>query len=212
MNTAPIPQIKLLETERYHDRAMAMLKAMFEHSQENLAKRGYDVEKAAVLRSEWREFMRQEFGFPCSYAGEEKAKMIESNLRLLGLIEYQSSFVKPIAPPDPEPVAKELSISDKFFCQECKKYKGIPREYLRYYLGDQVNYIVPGVRGIATNHIGSIQYINGQSLKIASGTKYINRHINDVTPLWAPTPLMYDTMGKCWCDINPEYLPGGAQC
>lgn len=111
-----------------------------------------------------------------------------------------------------EATSVELTLSAKFFCQTCHKYKGIPREYLRYYEGDQVNYTVPGARGIATNHVGPIQYVNGQSLKIASGTKYINRHINDVTPRWAPTPLMYDTMGQCWCDIDPEYLPGGAQC
>lgn len=214
MNTAPIPQLKLLETERYHDRAMAMLKAMFEHCQENLAKRGYDVEKASVLRSDWRESMRQNFGFPCSWAGEEKAKLIEENLRLLGLIECNSSYVKPVtAQPDPEPVAKELTISDKFFCITCKKFKGIPHSYRRYYVGDQVNFTQKGLAGgIAINQMGSIQSISGRMFEIATATRYIKLHQDSVTPIWAPTPLMYSSFGQCWCDINPEYLPGGAQC
>ncbi|RYY79953.1 MAG: hypothetical protein EOO69_04610 [Moraxellaceae bacterium] len=214
MNTAPIPQLKLLETERYHDRAMNMLKAMFEHCRENLAKRGYDVKNAAVLRSEWRDSMREHFGFPYSWAGIEKAKMIEENLRALGLIVCNSSFVKPvIAQPDPEPAAKELSISDKFFCMTCKKFKGIPHCYRRYYVGDQVNFTQKGLAGsVATNQVGSIQSIIGRMLEIATATRYVHQHMDSVTPIWAPSPLMYSTMGQCWCDIDPEYLPGGAQC
>lgn len=214
MNTAPIPQIKLLETERYHDRAMAMLKAMFEQSQENLTKRGYDVEKAAVLRSEWREFMRQKFGFPCSWAGEEKAKLIEENLRSLGLIECQSSFVKPvIVQPDPEPVVKELTLHDKFFCQACKKFKGIPHCYRKYSVGQQVNFTQKGGGGHPARSLtGSIQKIIGPKLNIAGPTSFFDVHVDNVTPIWAPSPMLYSTMGQCWCDIDPEYLPRGAQC
>lgn len=207
-----VPQLKLLETERYHDRALAMLDSMFAECQQNLIRRKYNVDNAAVFRQHWREAMQSNFSLGYGYAGEQKAKLIEENLRGLGKIEIHSSFVKPvIAEPvtDLKPVQRELTITDKFFCQACKKFKGIPHNHRLYYVGDQVNFTQKGVRGVASNMVGSIQHINGRLLELATATRYIKLHADSVTPIWAPTPLMYSTMGQCWCDIDPEYLPRG---
>lgn len=217
MNDRPVvPQLKLLETERYHDRALAMLDSMFADCQQNLIRRKYNVDNAAVFRQHWREAMQSNFSLGYGYAGEQKAKLIEENLRGLGKIEIHSSFVNPvIAEPinDLKPVQRELTVTDKFFCQACKKFKGIPHNHRIYYVGDQVNFTVKGRAGsVATNVVGSIQSITGGMFNLATATSYVNQHRNSVTPIWAPSPLMYSTMGQCWCDIDPAYLPGGAQC
>jgi hypothetical protein len=201
-----------LETERYHDRALAMLDSMFAECQQNLIRRKYNVDNAAVFRQHWREAMQSKFSLGYGYAGEQKAKLIEENLRGLGKIEINSSFVKPVIA-EPEPVqSHELTVTDKFFCMSCKKFKGIPHNHRRYYVGDQVNFTQKGVRGVANNAVASIQTINGRLLEIATATRYIKLHADSVTPIWAPSPLMYSTMGQCWCDIDPAYSPGGAQC
>lgn len=204
-----VPQLKLLETERYHERALAMLNSMFVECQQNLIRRKYNVDNASVLRQHWREAMQSNFSLGYGYAGEQKSKLIESNLHDLGKIEINSSFVKPVIA-EPEPVQPhELTVTDKFFCISCKKFKGIPHNHRRYREGDQVNFTQKGVRGVASTMVGSIQSINGRLLELATATRYIKLHADSVTPIWAPSPLMYSTMGQCWCDIDPAFLPGG---
>lgn len=207
-----VPQLKLLETERYHDRALAMLDSMFAECQQNLIRRKYNVDNAAVFRQHWREAMQSKFSLGYGTAGEKMAKRIEENLLALGEIELPSAlFVKPaLTQPDPEPVKRELTLMDKFFCQACKKIKGIPHSHRRYVEGQKVNFTQKGVRGIAVNRVVPISIINGQQLMLDIGTKLIHQHISNVTPEWAPSPLIYSTMGHCWCDIDPAYLPGGA--
>lgn len=211
MNERPVPQLKLLETERYHDRAIALLKAMFAEYEQNLIKHNHPVTQAAVLRSAWREAMQSNFSLGYGTAGEKMAKRIEEVLLALGEIELPSAlFVKPaLTQPDPEPVKRELTLMDKFFCQACKKIKGIPHNHRRYAEGQKVNFTQKGVRGVAINRVVSINSINGQQLMLDIGTKLLPQHISNVTPEWAPSPLIYSTMGQCWCDIDPAYLQGG---
>lgn len=201
---SPIPQKKLIETERYHDRALALLNAMFEKNRQNLISRYGDDYNASVKRHEWRVAMKR-FGVYYNLARD-----VEENLAALGKIELLATFVKPvIAKSDPEPVMRELTVMDKFFCQSCKKIKGIPHNHRRYVEGQKVNFTQKGVRGVAINRVASINSISGQQLMLDIGTKLIPQHMDNVTPEWAPSPLMYSTMDKCWCDIDPTFLPGG---
>lgn len=203
--SALIPQKKLMATERYHDRALNMLNAMFQRSRENLLSRYGNDTNTSVRRHDWRMAMKEKFGIYYDLARD-----IEENLSDLGKVELLATFVKPVAEKQPEPVqAKELSISDKFFCLPCKKLKGVPVQ--QYTLHEKVNFTVPGGGGHpAFNQVGSIQLIQGSLLFIAGATREYRISRDEVTPVWAPSPLMYKTMGKCWCDIDPEYLPGGA--
>lgn len=199
------PNLQLLEVHQYHQLGLNLLDEMMEECRANLRKNDHPVKNAMVLRDTWRKQMVKKFK-----VGYEQALLIEKSLHQHDCIEFSLQYVYPKVKEEAKPV--ELTLSEKFFCQACHKFKGIPHSYRRYYVGDQVNYTQKGqAGGIATNRVGSIQSISGRMFEIATATRYIKLHQDSVTPIWAPTPLMYSSFGQCWCDIDPEYLPGGAQ-
>lgn len=200
------PNLQLLEVHQYHQLALNLLEEMMEVCRANLRKNDHPVKNAMVLRDTWRKQMVKKFK-----VGYEQALLIEKSLHQHDCIEFSLQYTYPKVKEEAKSV--ELTLAEKFFCQACKKYKGIPHSYRRYYVGDQVNFTQKGqAGGIATNQVGSIQAIIGRMLEIATATRYVHQHMDSVTPIWAPTPLMYSSFGQCWCDIDPEYLPGGAQC
>ena len=198
------PNLKLLSVHQYHQLALNLLDEMMEDCRDNLRKNGHNIKNAMVKREEWRQQMCWKFK-----VGMQQAHLIEQSLQEHGRVEFALSYVKPIVKEQAK--SKELGIAEKYFCRACKKFKGIPHSYRRYAVGDQVNFVQKGLAGsVATNRVGSIQSISGRMLEIATATRYIKQHMDSVTPLWAPSPLSYSTMGQCWCEIDPEYLPGGA--
>lgn len=86
-----VPQVSLLETERYHERALRLLSAMHQQCIQNLEKRGYDVGNASVFRRTWREEMSNRFGIGFLLASE-----IEKNLEKLGKIQFMCTYVVPV--------------------------------------------------------------------------------------------------------------------
>ncbi|MDE1971344.1 MAG: hypothetical protein KGI50_07260 [Patescibacteria group bacterium] len=90
MNHKAPPFIALMETERYHERALRLLTAMHEQCKQNLEKRGYDSSNASVFRRTWRDEMCNRFGI-----GYLLASQIETNLQKLGRITLLSSYVVP---------------------------------------------------------------------------------------------------------------------
>lgn len=94
----------------------------------------------------------------------------------------------------------------RFWCAEHKKYKGVPHQ--RYEIGDKVNFTLKG--NPAYDLKGSIQSIDTRGvLEVAGPTRYYRCTPENVTPDWAPPPLVYFHHGKCWCDIAPEPEPAG---
>ena len=198
------PNLKLLSVQQYHQLALNLLEEMMEDCRDNLRKNGHNIKNAMVKREEWRQQMSWRLKI-----GHQQAQLVEQSLQEHGRVEFALSYVHPTLKEQAK--SKELSISEKYFCHICKKFKGIPHGYRRYAVGDQVNFTQKGLAGsVATNQIGSIQSISGRMLELATATRYVKQHMDSVTPIWAPAPLMYSTIGQCWCDIDPKYLPGGA--
>lgn len=97
---------------------------------------------------------------------------------------------------------------NKFYCNKCRKYKGIPRQ--KHQIGDQVNITVKGGRGGAYNLVCIVESIDIRGVLTVQGpTREYRCSGEDATPVGTPTPLNYLEHGKCWCPIEETEADSG---
>lgn len=179
------PNINHLDMNQCVEPALEILNAMM--ADECAALRAIQQTEftAIVLRTAFQSRLMSKFN-----RGQEWVKLLETKLVDLGRVDINDFYILP--------VSTEQAIARKFFCTKHGKYKAIP--YQDYSEGQAVNYTVAG--RAAYTKVGHIQQIQHNLLIIATATKNIKRSKDDVTPIWAPSPLMYSLRGKCWCEVE----------
>ena len=85
------PLKKLNWIQQHHADALVILDWMFQRNKNNLIKRGYPPDNAAVNRKEWRECM--EWRFRCDWRISQE---IEHSLAQTGLLFFFGGYVKRI--------------------------------------------------------------------------------------------------------------------
>lgn len=186
------PNLNKLNTVAYHDMALDLLDHMMQERRETLRIQGRNEANAAVSGEDWRNDMVHLWRISPYLARE-----IDDALKKAGLITTFGGYRQPIQR------AKPVNITEQFFCSTHRKLKGFALP--TYQIGEQVNYTVPGTGGhVAHNQIGIIENIDMRGvLRIKGPGKPVFHHKGDVTPAWAPSPLLYKNHGKCECFFDP---------
>ena len=189
----PMPNLNKISTIAYHDMALDLLDVLMEERRMTLRINGHNEANAAVSGEDWRNDMVHLWRISPLMAQE-----IDNALKKAGLIITFGGYRQPIAR------AKPVNIAEQFFCATHRKLKGFALP--TYQIGEQVNYTVPGNGGhVAHNQIGTIESIDMRGVLTIKGPgRPVTHYKSDVTPAWAPSPLLYKSHGKCECFFDPE--------
>lgn len=189
------PDTSLLNFKKYHTPALEHLQHLYAEHRARLRAGHYPEADAWVKREVWKERMMEKMRITF-----QQACMVEQSLESDGAIRFVGSntyaeFVNP-------PTEQEHIGYGRFFCHTHSAFKSVPAR--QYKAGEEVNFTLPGVRGLpATDEVGTV-VMAGNPLTIEYKGKPHKRTRENVTPKGAPPPLLYVTSGRCWCPIDPE--------